>query len=132
MVIVEVSILDSKSLKVKGKTGVLVVDPSAKMPKTEGDCVLGVSDEAFNLAKVEGSRLTIKGAGEYEIGGIKISSTGRKNEIAHDVRIDGIDLLLTKSDALSKLQDKTKEFHVVVLDTNSDVDQSALTAHTPS
>lgn len=127
----EVALLDSHSIKLKGKTATLVLDPSLKMPKTTADGVVLVNSKTFEGGKLEGVRLVMSGPGEYEIGGVKISAFGKKNEVSYEIRMDGLEILLARDDILQKAQDKTKEYHVVVLDSASGADQWIVTSHTP-
>lgn len=125
----EIASLSSTSIKIKGKQTTIIVDPSGK---TAGDMVLRLTAFAEKLPVVEGSRLTVSGAGEYEIGGVKVSATGRKEALAYTIRMDGLDICVSTPEGLKSAGEKLKEHHIVVIHANSTVEGSAVTTLAPS
>lgn len=131
----EIALLSSNSVKIRGKHASLVVDPQVK---TSGDAVLLLSENSgLTPAKVEKHRLVIEGPGEYEIGGIKISSFGFGKDVAYHIRIDGLEVFvsyigfLQRQDVVQKWQDKIKEYDVVVLNADSPINESLITTLSP-
>jgi len=74
----EITYLENKCLKIKGKKTVLIFNPNLLISKTVGDVVIFLKDINYDLKKVDEYRLVISGPGEYEIGGIKISVKNQK------------------------------------------------------
>ena len=79
----DIYIIAKDCLRLKGKRSTFIVDPTAALKsKTPTDAVIVLNEqEKYDLSKIEESRVTIKGPGEYEIGGVFITgiSTSRSN-----------------------------------------------------
>lgn len=133
----EISTLDTNTIKIKGKHTSLVIDPSKTISKTAADAVLLLNGTQYFDQKVEGSRLLIQGPGEYEIGGVKISAFRLGSYLVYDVRMDGVsmflaqDELMSKQDMLQKSKDTMKDYHIVVLNSKAGGDQSGLPSLSP-
>lgn len=129
----DISLLDTKSVKIKGKQTALVIDPVSAMDKTGADAVLLLTHKQSPvLSKVESPRLIINGAGEYEIGGVKITTQQYENNLAHEIRIDGIEILALNESALQKFHDKAREYHILLICSDGVIDASLVTSHAPS
>lgn len=129
----EVVVITDNVLRIKGKNAVLVVDPISSMPKTAADAVLILSNtKEYSDAKIEGHRVVIHGAGEYEIGGIKISASYNDGDLVYTIVVDGIDLLLASSKGLKIAKEKIKESNLIVIDTQVIIDESSVTAIAPN
>ncbi len=72
----DISIIGNQSIKLKGKQATFIVDPTKEMPKTAADAIILLNGlENMDISRVTDSRITIQGAGGYEVGGVKISGT---------------------------------------------------------
>lgn len=129
----DVTIISKDSLRIKGKHASFIVDPVSSMPKTPADFVVTLNPKKqISLAKVDGVRVVISGQGEYEIGGIKIAVHAFENDLVYDVIVDGIDILLANAEGLKKAKEKIKESHVVLVNADNVIDESSVTAVSPS
>lgn len=118
-------------LKIKGKTGSLLIDPSSDMAKTVADAILLLSQKKATVSKVEGYRLVVEGPGEFEVSGVKISAFELANHVSYDIRVDGVEILVTQAEVLQTAADKAKDFHIVVIRTDLPLNQSVITALSP-
>lgn len=131
--IMDISLLDTKSVKVKGKQTTLVVDPVSAMSKITADAVLLLAHKASPaLSKIENPRLVINGAGEYEIGGVKITTQQYEKDLAYEIKIDGIEILVLNESALQKFHDKAREYNILLICSDGVIDASLVTSHAPS
>lgn len=135
----DISILSKNSIKIKGKSASLIFAmPSTESAlsgslktKTPADAVLLLSRAGeFDTGKVENQRVLIKGPGDYEISGAKISSFSSNDDVIYTLIIDNLEIVLTTTDALKRVKEKVNG-DIVVLYANSDVDQSLITAVEP-
>ncbi len=123
----EVTSLSKTTIKIKGKRAAVLIDPDMSLrTKTPADCVVLFTSTAFDPAKIEGNRLTIKGAGEYEIGGIKISGVKVGGKLVYQIHVDGINLAVASSDTISSARDALTERDVLVFQAVENVDVSAI------
>ncbi len=128
----EIALISKDVIKIRGKRASLVVDPINLGVKTAADAILLFHDSTFpTFPKIEESRLTIYGAGDYEVSGIKISSIGSKDCVVYTVGMDLLSLLLTESKVLKKLQGDLGESQVVVIRANEPLDASRVAALSP-
>ena len=127
----DVQILSGESLKLKIKKIILVVSPSLSIPKTEADTVLSFEQNA-EISKVANYRLLINGAGEYEVGGLKISSVKLGNSLVFSFGLENLEITLFKASSLSKVtSDKIKNYDIVIFNADLEINQSVLTAMEP-
>lgn len=134
----EITAVAKNILKLRGKNATLLVafTTPASLPKTTADgLILFDKDADFPLNQAEGVRLTVAGPGEYEVGGIKISSEAKSLGNYYTVIMDNITMFVGKSDFLSKA-DGTFDYKVLLILTqgviDSKFDAAAVTALTPS
>lgn len=134
-IIMEVVLLSPASIKIKGKKSSLVVDPHGV--KTAADTILLLKDKTSEVdkAKIEGLRLSIKGPGEYEVQGIKISAERENNSLFYNITIDGIEVLLASAHALSRASNKSiveaKDYQMLVLNLDSEIESSVIAKISP-
>jgi len=132
---VDIAIVGKNSLKIKGKQITFIVDPTPDMPKTSADAIIllnGVSPPAggnIDTSKVTDSRITINGAGGYEVGGVKISTAKTPKGILYSLSIDDVSVILgSATDA------KIEGFNacsVAVINADNDFNESFVTALEP-
>lgn len=127
MDIVEVG---KNSIKIRGKNIAFAVDPSKETPKTSADAIVLLNGyENIDISRVVDSRIIINGAGEYEVGGAKISGTTTPKGTLYKLSIDGITVILggaceTKAEGFSSCQ-------VLLINTDSELSESFVTALEP-
>ena len=126
----DIILLDKNTLRIKGKNASFVVNPDSSI-KTETDAVvlLGFSDSVF--PKITGSRITIKGPGEYEVNGIKISASAVGKSLVASTEIDGIKLLIGSGDSIGRREDNIPECDIAIVSADSDFNQAILTSLEP-
>ncbi len=106
----DITILNENTLKVKGKNASIIINPTSSTSKTEADAIILLkSDSSFNPDKIEGSRITIKGPGEYEISGVKISTTRVEDDQIVRIDVDNVKVLVGSGKAIEKIHDKIEE-----------------------
>ena len=127
----EIALVNSTSIRIKGKHGTFIVDPPTSGSKTPADGILLLNGSSPSSYAVEGSRLTIVGPGEYEIAGIKVTTIGLTSDLVHTVRVDNIEVVIGSAEAIDKLHDKLNECHIVVVRVNDSSAQAAITALAP-
>lgn len=128
----DVILLNQNTLKIKGKASSLVVNPNSSTNKTEANAILllsSYSDQKFG--KIEGAHITIKGPGEYEVNGMKISATSVGQELVAKIDVDDLKLLLGSGSAIEKVLDKIEECQVAVVGSESEFNHSTLTKLEP-
>lgn len=122
----EITALDTSSLRIKSKRASLVVDPKTGMPKVSADAVvlLGEAD----ISRVTDARVTIENPGEYEVGGIKITAETFGDGVMYNLNVDNIIILLAKTSTIEKTSDTLSETQIAVLNVDSDINESSITA----
>lgn len=123
--------LSDNSLKIKGKKASFIVEPSEKMPKNNADAVILFSSHAFDQSRVEGYRVIIASAGEYEVNRIKINAIVSEKGTVYSFLIDGIELLLGRASDLNLIADKNQEHKVAIIMADCEIKESVITAVEP-
>ena len=127
----DVQVLSGNSLKLKIKKTALVIDPESSIPKTDADVVISF-EEKPEASRVANARVLINGAGEYEVGGLKISSVKIGNSLLFSFGLENLEIALIKASSLLEISsDKIKNYEIVLVNTDSDINQSILTAMEP-
>lgn len=129
----EISAVSSSCIKIKGKNATILVDPSDLRNKTEADAILLLKKGGIvKFPKVEGARLTVDGAGEYEIGGIKISAIQSGNFVVYSGETDGVKFVLGDSAGIEKLLSELDETSVLLANTSPNFSGSIVSSLSPS
>jgi len=127
----DIQILSGESLRLKIKKTILIIDPNLSIPKSEADAIV-TFDKNSEISKVANCRLLINGAGEYEVGGLKIASFKIGNGLMFSFGIENLEAALIKASFLSEASlDKIKNYDVVLINADLEINQSALTAMEP-
>lgn len=124
--LMDLTLLDKNSIKIKGKRSSLVVDPSQKSPKTPADAVVLLGKEGA-LERVEGARLVINDDGEYEVGGVKITGVSNLDSgTFYNLNIDNTQTILARTSTLEKVTDTANEAQVAILNVDSSLNESII------
>ncbi len=118
----EIALVQKSALRIKGKTATFVVNPETSVA-ANATLLLDPSSEYTSDESV-----VLSGAGEYEIGGIKITGTRNEKSVLYSMNIEGVDIVVGTISLLSAMQHKLKEYNVVVVDCGEVVDASFLTS----
>lgn len=120
----EIALLPKSGLRIKGKQATLAIDPS---DKATYEAVLVLSKTPEEITKQDES-IIITGAGEYEIGGIKVTCMRSETDLLYSIIVDGVEVLVSKLDVLEKMQHKLKEHNIVVVNCQSEASVSFITS----
>lgn len=128
----DIQIFDNDTLKLKLKKTTLAIDPRSKVAKFDADAVLAIDNE-FDPTRINESRLTITGAGEYEVSGLKISGIKSEKDILYGLSSENSSILVARASSLEKISsDKLGDYQIVILNADSELNQSLITAMEPS
>lgn len=128
----DVILLGKNSIRVKGKKSSFVIDPTTELGKTEADAAINLSNlPSFSAAKLDGSRVTFSGPGEYEVGGVKMSLLPAVGERVGFFDIDYISVLAGSGAAIEKVQEKAESADIVVVNANGEFNYSILATLEP-
>ena len=118
----EIGLLQKSTLRIKGKTASFVVNPQEA---STANAVLLLNME--NPYMTEES-VVLSGAGEYEIGGVKITGLRTETNVLYSMNLEGVDVLVGSLKALTAMQHKTKEHNVLIVLCDEVADASFLTS----
>ena len=128
----DVALIGKSALRIKGKNASFVVNPDSSVGKTEADAIVLLGSNSLQkFPKVEGSRITIKGPGEYEVSGIKISTTQVGQNLVARVDVDAVKLLVGSGESIERIHDKIEECDVAIINSDMDFNQAVLTSLEP-
>ncbi len=119
----EIALVNKSALRIKGKNATFVINPE---DVTSANAVLLLDDGSKGIKNDE--TVLIHGAGEYEIGGVKITGTRHEKNVLYSLSIDSIDIVVGKIETLAAMQHKLKEHNIVVGLCNEPVNASFLTS----
>lgn len=120
----EITTLAKGSLRIKGKHSSIVIDPQDKQVY---NAALALTNSPSDIKTVDECVL-ISGAGEYEIGGIKITGVRNTTDMLYSVIIDNIECLIGTVDALDRMQHKVKEHNILIVACTTEASASFLTS----
>ena len=127
----DVTKLSESSIKIKGKKASFIIDPTKDIQKNSADALILLSDKTPETGKIEGYRVVISGAGEYEVGRVKINGVRTDNGTVYSLIIDGIDILVGKASDLNLIADKNQEHKVAIIMADSEIKESVITTIEP-
>ena len=125
MVYMEIAFIPQSALRIKSKLMTLGVDQVDKN-NSRGTIVLHTDPK--DLKQPSDDHVLINGAGEYEVGGIKITGTRNGLQVLYSMNVDGVEVLVGKISALDAMQHKLKEHDIVVALCDEIVTASFLTS----
>jgi hypothetical protein len=118
----EIALAQKSALRIKGKTATFFVNPQSA---TAADAILLLTPGAEFPTD---ESVVLNGAGEYEIGGVKITGSRNEKSVLYSMQIDGMDIVVGSIALLSALQHKLKEHNIVAVDCDEITDASFLTS----
>jgi hypothetical protein len=128
----DVMLLTGNALKIKGKNASIVVNPTSSTNKTEASSILILNSlPDFSDAKVEGSRITLKGPGEFEVGGVKIAATAVGEKLVAIIDVDSVKVLIGSGEAIEKIQDKVEGSDLLIVNSDTKFNYSSLASLEP-
>lgn len=126
----DITLLSNNSLKIKDKKATVVIDPQKETPKISADCVILTSKDA-EPSRVTDSRVLIEGAGEYEVGGLKITGINFGDKTAYVLTSDRTEAFLAKASTVENTTEKIRDYPVAILNADSGLNQTVITALEP-
>jgi len=129
----EISLLSKESIKIKGKRTSFIVDPdnSLRVKEVFGPLLLLRKDTNIDVSKIGGEPLLVQGPGEYEFSGLKMTVVSCERDLIYTIDIDGLEVFLANVEVLKKIKDLTGDHSLVILKTNTLVDQSLIALLAP-
>ncbi len=109
----EIAVVSENGVRLKGKTASLVINPPLKTSGYNAELFLVKPD--LTLLSPDQETLSIYGPGDYEIGGIKITVFKADSDLIYSMNIDGVDVMVGRSEALDRMHAKLKEHHIVII-----------------
>lgn len=123
----EIQVLPKNSLRIKGRHGSIGINPTGK--SNQFNAVVLIGKNATQDATVDSDGiLIVNGPGEYEVSGIKISGVRIKHDTMYSVTVDGIECMVGAIHTISDGQQKTKEHHIAIVDTDESMDAAFVTS----
>lgn len=118
----EIALLPKSSVRIKGKKATFVINPQGSV---SSDAALLLDP---NVEYTSSETVVIQGAGEYEIGGVKITGLRNEKSVLYSLQVDGLDIIVGTITLLSAMQHKLKEYNIVIVDCDEVTDASFSTA----
>ena len=118
----EIALLPKSVLRIKGKSAVFIVNP-------QGDVAANAALLLEPGAEfISNEMVVLNGAGEYEIGGVKLTGLRNEKSVLYSIHIDGMEVIVGTIGLLSAMQHKLKEHNIVVVNCDEIADASFLTS----
>lgn len=127
----EISIVSQNSIKLKGKIASIIMDP-IENTSTQAFAVLLSKKSSLKFTKIEDLRLVIFGAGEYEVGGVKITGIPADDECVYSGDMDGGRFVIGSSKAIEKILSKLDETPIVIINAQENFNASIVSTLSPS
>ncbi len=121
----EISLISSTSIRVKGKHGTVVINPGEKIGIV--NAVILLKDAEFKPQALEQEPLVIQGPGDYEFAGIKVTGFKNGEDILYSIRVDRVEILFGRLTILEKDYAKLKEHHILLGYVDQEIDPSFVT-----
>lgn len=130
--IVDVSTLNSSSIKIRFRRASFVIDPPSVGGKTSCDGIVFLNNDKKDLSKASDYRVVINGPGEYEVSGVKISGTRIDDGLVYNFAGDGLGVVLGKTKEISKIKEEFNfESQIAILNVDGEFEESAVTSLEP-
>ena len=122
----EITYIDEKNVRIKGKQVTLTTQLPAGKVKTPTDAVLLIgnnrSTEFFN----QEAGVVFQGAGEYEVKGTKVTGFSAGEEVMFTVRLDGLSIFIGQVSGALLMKDKLHEHDIAVLIANDVLSEAVM------
>ena len=118
----EIALLPKSGVRIKGKNATFVVNPQSS---AIANAVLLLDPDADFSSE---ESVILNGAGEYEIGGVKLTGHRSEKSVLYSMNIDGMEVIVGAVALLSAMQHKLKEHNIVMVNCDEKTDASFLTS----
>lgn len=119
----EIALLSKSGVRIKGKNATFVVNPQGSVT---ANAVLLLNPDDTDFSSEES--VVLSGAGEYEIGGVKLTGMRNEKSVLYSMNIDGMEVVVGTIALLSAMQHKLKEHNIVIVNCDEKTDASFLTS----
>lgn len=126
----EVAAIGLSSVKLKGKNTSILINPSGDV-NSQASAALLFQKGADNFPKIEGLRLVISGAGEYEVGGVKVTGIASNDSLVFEGEMDGTRFVSGTSEGIEKASSKIDEAQVLIIDAGENFNPSIVSTLSP-
>ncbi len=120
----EIKYLGGKTVFLKGKKESALVNPESGLDSRDGSRIVLYTNENDGRADLNGDKVFINGAGEYEVGGMEILGiNGGEGEAVYRLTIDGFKIVVIgglKEELSEKRIEKVEEADVLVVGLETD------------
>lgn len=121
----DITLLSPNSIKLKGKVASFLVEPRDTKGKLAADAVITFDNTPIDTSAIEGVRVVIAGAGDYEVGGVKMVGVPGQGATLYYINIDSIIIMVGKSSAL-KNKESLRDANIAILFSDGPTDTSLL------
>jgi len=130
----EITSLSDTSVRLRGKQSAFVINPLNLKTKTAAHAVLFFQklQQAPDTKHFEEEPVIIQGPGDSEIIGVNITGNKAGEGYLYQITLDGIDILIAKGSSLAKGKDAITEYQLVLLEADTNIEQSVITALNPN
>lgn len=102
------------------------------MAKTEAEGVILLENfPEFSADKIEGSRILVNGQGEYEVGGIKISTLRVEESLVAVLEVDRVRVVIGSGKSIDKVHEKVEAADILVVEAEGEFNESTLSTLEP-
>ena len=126
----DVILLSPNSVKIKGKTVSFIIEPRDTKGKLAADAVITFDATPIDTSHIEGVRVAIAGAGDYEVGGVKMFGLKNDDTAIYYINLDNMMVMVGKASTL-KSKEVVRDADVAVIYADSAVDASLLATLNP-
>lgn len=105
----EIAVLPKNGLKIKGKKVTFLINTEEKLESVNAILYL------HSIPSYAGEAVKVAGAGDFEIGGVKIVGIRSDEDIVYSMTVDDVGILVGKIKPLDTLQHKLKEHNIIVV-----------------
>lgn len=127
----EVTYLSENCIKIRSKLANFVINPTEAIPKIEADAAISFLGDNIDVSRISQFSAVISGPGEYEIKGVKISSTKYPQGLVYKLSIDKMDVTVAKASALFNA-DNVVGAHVLIIEADRLPSDKTITAIQPN
>lgn len=127
----EVALVSPQTIRIKGKVASFLVDPVPARAKQQADAIIWLtSGLSIDPTTIENLRVELKGPGEYEVAGVKVTGVKNGQGTFYLLSLDGMTIVLANASVL-KGKEHAQDAHMIVLHANEPVESSALASFNP-
>jgi len=126
----DIALVSPNSIKIKGKVASFLVEPRDMKGKAQADAVITFDSSPIDISSIEGARVVLSGAGDYEIGGVKLIGLKNNEAALYYINMDNIVIMVGKASSLQN-KEVVRDADVAVVFSDAAVDSSLLATINP-